>query len=584
MASFTSAQNGNWNDGATWGNTSPGTEGVDWPSTSGGDTVTVSAGHEVTIPSSHNATASGTLADGSSGDHTKLIVAGSLDLDGNLILNDYCELNLNGGSTLDLNGNNVVCGVDAFDEIWLNFQGSSGSRVTVESTGAAGAFSYGNNATIHNDSDYVDYSGLATSFLAASYGNAASTATYHWCTFTDCGQLYLCLNPYAEQSYAISHCDFRNPSATAVRVAYISASGTPSGSPARQVEYCTFSALNGNYGKVYIDGEGGVFEHNVVKDWMVEIAEPDVIIQHNFFDNTLTPVDAITSPLGGGDFTFQHNFVYASGVNAHPLSSYSNYYDNVLEGVDTQTNWVIPNSSDCDILRNILLGAGSLFCASAATSYDYNIKHNTLYAPAASTGAAMLLVTKGGSTVLSGTVEIADNLIVDADTTSNNTGVFLEDTSADQITSTDYNCWYGYDGGDLYDHYYNVSITGKTEGVDAGFGGNDLNLDPQFVDKTRNLAAWDSALGGAGTAANAVAELLKLNGYGGTYDSNYAVTDLLAYIRAGFTPQNSALAGAASDSGDIGAVAVATGGGSASIINQLQGANLGSDLFNGTIL
>lgn len=31
MATFTSTQNGNWNDGITWGNTSPGTKGIDWP-------------------------------------------------------------------------------------------------------------------------------------------------------------------------------------------------------------------------------------------------------------------------------------------------------------------------------------------------------------------------------------------------------------------------------------------------------------------------------------------------------------------------------------------------------------------------
>lgn len=31
MATFTSVQNGDWNDGATWGNTSPGVKGTDWP-------------------------------------------------------------------------------------------------------------------------------------------------------------------------------------------------------------------------------------------------------------------------------------------------------------------------------------------------------------------------------------------------------------------------------------------------------------------------------------------------------------------------------------------------------------------------
>lgn len=44
MATFTSTQDGNWNDGGTWGNTSPGVEGTDYPSD--GDTINI--GHTVT--------------------------------------------------------------------------------------------------------------------------------------------------------------------------------------------------------------------------------------------------------------------------------------------------------------------------------------------------------------------------------------------------------------------------------------------------------------------------------------------------------------------------------------------------------
>ena len=46
MADFTSVQSGNWADGATWGNASPGTAGVDYPGADG-DTATVAATHVV---------------------------------------------------------------------------------------------------------------------------------------------------------------------------------------------------------------------------------------------------------------------------------------------------------------------------------------------------------------------------------------------------------------------------------------------------------------------------------------------------------------------------------------------------------
>ena len=47
MAAFTSTTHGDWNDGATWGNTSPGVKGTDWPGLAG-DTVTVASGTTVT--------------------------------------------------------------------------------------------------------------------------------------------------------------------------------------------------------------------------------------------------------------------------------------------------------------------------------------------------------------------------------------------------------------------------------------------------------------------------------------------------------------------------------------------------------
>lgn len=49
MAAFTSVTSGNWNDGATWGMTSPGVKGTDWPGSAiVADTFTVAAGHTVT--------------------------------------------------------------------------------------------------------------------------------------------------------------------------------------------------------------------------------------------------------------------------------------------------------------------------------------------------------------------------------------------------------------------------------------------------------------------------------------------------------------------------------------------------------
>lgn len=89
-------------------------------------------------------------------------------------------------------------------------------------------------------------------------------------------------------------------------------------------------------------------------------------------------------------------------------------------------------------------------------------------------------------------------------------------------------------------------------------GANDVDEDPGFVDSSRTEATWDTALGGAGTTANALAELAKKNDPSG-YDSNYTIQALIAYLRAGFAPTNTNLQGTAHDAGDIGAVAVVSG-------------------------
>ncbi len=100
---------------------------------------------------------------------------------------------------------------------------------------------------------------------------------------------------------------------------------------------------------------------------------------------------------------------------------------------------------------------------------------------------------------------------------------------------------------------YSITVTG-------GYATHDLSVLPNFVDSTRNVSTWDSSLGGPGTEAHAFAQLLL------SYDSSptvssFTIDNLLAYVRAGFVPQNAALHNAGMGGVDIGAIAVASGGG-----------------------
>ncbi len=81
--SFTSTISGDWNDGGTWGNTSPGVEGTDWPSST--DDATIAAGTTVTLTNdriifSIDVASSGIL----SMTDKKLTVNGNFNCDGSI--------------------------------------------------------------------------------------------------------------------------------------------------------------------------------------------------------------------------------------------------------------------------------------------------------------------------------------------------------------------------------------------------------------------------------------------------------------------------------------------------------------------
>ncbi|MFM1848241.1 MAG: hypothetical protein RL417_1715 [Pseudomonadota bacterium] len=110
-------------------------------------------------------------------------------------------------------------------------------------------------------------------------------------------------------------------------------------------------------------------------------------------------------------------------------------------------------------------------------------------------------------------------------------------------SALDYNTGYK-----LIGNYADLEFSVGTPGI------HDVNVDPQFVDPARDIAAWDKSLGGPGTAAHAVGELAKRNDPSG-FNPNYTVERLRLYVREGFRPRNTRLLTAAHDGKTIGAVA-----------------------------
>lgn len=94
-------------------------------------------------------------------------------------------------------------------------------------------------------------------------------------------------------------------------------------------------------------------------------------------------------------------------------------------------------------------------------------------------------------------------------------------------------------------------------------GAGDVAGDPQFVDRTRGVKKWSVSLGGANSTAGALAILKAGTG---------TIAQLLAYVKAGFAPQNAAYHAAsdnvAPSNGWIGAVAGITASGSLATVSS----------------
>lgn len=108
-ATFTSAITGDWDDGATWGNASPGAAGVDYPSST--DDAIVSTGTTVDLTGNESIVnltiQSGGILDASSNNKI-LTIDGNLDVDGTLLASNKDIIYTGGGTTIEGSGSVTI--------------------------------------------------------------------------------------------------------------------------------------------------------------------------------------------------------------------------------------------------------------------------------------------------------------------------------------------------------------------------------------------------------------------------------------------------------------------------------------------
>jgi len=135
---------------------------------------------------------------------------------------------------------------------------------------------------------------------------------------------------------------------------------------------------------------------------------------------------------------------------------------------------------------------------------------------------------------------IADNPVTDALASANTD--YNGYTSLDTVPSGRWSTITG-SGGEVGSVYNTpMSTAPGSHDVALGTSANLATSGPQFVDPTRGLLQFDTYMGGPGTLAHAIQSLkAQYDPTNGNYITGYTNIALLAWIKAGWRPQNAAL-------------------------------------------
>ena len=555
MAARTSSQSGPWADSATWGGSA---------APISGDTATISAGHTVTAAT---VCVCGTAPASAA---VQLQVNGTLAFSSGGSVRVRGQIAVASGGTIDVkNGTLEVDGsAQATQQYQIDcvFQGGIVKSSSTQTYGGSELGIIQSNAgglPLQIVSSRIDCQNVkflrVGSASVRGFDNIPNAATdynyFRYCRFDTCGSVRWNFTPSADTPYDFFHCTWTGSLAAPVRTN----GGSSSTAALRRVAFCVFDEMP----EIYELAGCTVTDNIFLKAYDYTGSAP-ASWARNFIVRGTGGVSANPGALIASDSYYllqmAGHFVQGGAGSTfdgwifEAASTAAGYEENDccpanagFNGTQTITNCIVlPNSADTAKASGCL---GSLL-GNSTTKYEYT--HNTMHVGEEGNNA-------GGGTNLgetySGTAGMVPVFKSNLGWTDTATGGYLINdiggsTAADMVTLSGvthngkFNLKTGVGGVNGYD--FPASSTG-TAGV------NDVTGDPAFVAKTRNLAAWDLSLGGAGTIANAKAQLAKLNDT--DFNSAYSISALLTYVRGGFAPTNAAYHNTAHDGTDIGAVA-----------------------------
>ncbi len=513
---FVTTKAGTWTDPTTW------TAGADYPRLLG-DTWTVN--HNVTISSGTTGRGSGTVTSGKA-----ITISGLLELGGNVT----GSLTQADGGVLDLRGYNVQA---VSGTVW-SFVGSAGSRCAVRSTGGRGRFLSGVFSHTHTY-QFCDISGLGPSVHGRSHTSAVSQIEED-CIFDDNESWSVeDTSTNVNAGVKFNRNRVRSMHGAGATILIVQANQALGTAP-REI---TGNSLNGGgvLARITLQNAKGftMGADQVIKDFQIYPTRTDAFVSFGpctWYNSTgddqaFVPTGALWANAFDGDLLFY------DGGN-HPLGYQTIAIDAknlILEATNSNgaTDWFLrAANTTATLLTNVLaLGHGTVQTNTAANSGDIILDRVTAYIAGEDQKIASILIAEQ-SAVLSGVTSLKNSLITNSDSTKPFSAVWLQSAAGGQLDEADYNGGYGFPGGATTPA--NKYLAGSTPTQISGLGVHDLSINPEYADQTRAFATWDASLGGPGTAAHAIAEMLKF--LDADYNSAYTRTAAKAWIGAGFVP------------------------------------------------
>jgi len=552
-AAITTAQTGNYQAGASWvGGIAPGV----------GDSFTIALNHTITV------TENVTTGDGTT---TNIV-------NGNLIINDGVTFVSNGslrfvngtsngsltigaGCTLDMSGGayNFEVARNVGGTSSLSFNGTSVDRTSI--VGGTGNWLYsqataGVTTTINN-CNITGFTGATGNSVVGHLGLSINNNLFK----STAGWIFGSLSMASTTPYSVTNNDFRLISpAVSNRLVYFQHADSVS-TNTRTISGNTFVGDGTNYTSQSI-GWRGIQGFELNDNIFYDVYSLPVSQFHsNIWDRTAVWAGSTSSNwaakvsfYNGRGNTIFRNGVLASTVNNWHGINNANVVENSIMSYITDSifyaNWVTPNSPSNLILSansnsvtisgNIFVGAfDAILPGDAAVSVDVIINNNTfaMFNPSGGTSATKfnaVLTEFNGRT--GGAVEFYSNIIYNNGDNADNKGfaAYAVDDPDIDITFGDYNLW------------NNMAASYRYINVSGSYGANDVAIDPQFTDSSRDILSYTIGNGGD-SIVDFFDEAVKRNGFdkngdAATPNTVFTVENILLYMRAGFTPENTDLA------------------------------------------